>query len=596
VTSDDQAKLIKFNNVAFEGIDAGEVFTGGQNYTLTDGENTFVLRTMFWDEDYIGMEIPHGAVNITGVVTQFHDNMQITPRFAADIEAYSEPCSPPDWTPVSGLQYNMQVAAHLYLYDQISFNPNDILGAFVDGECRGVASPDTNQNGLVFLTIGSNSVSGETVELVIWDSENCEPCPTWQTLTFEHLQQVGTPSDPYIAECRGFMEFNTPMGQGFTWFSMNVDPGNMHLNTMLHSLTPCENDRVIGQTTYALYHNNQWMGSLQEIDPERMYIMELCSAQDLHVLGAPVASSPLSLGAGFTWLGYIPWDCLPLNTALTDLSPQPENNDRVIGQTSYALYHNGSWMGSLTQMCPGKGYVIDLSNASTLQYPESFRKASWATADESSTAHTMDHAPYMRHTMTVLGQLINTEGNISRNEKDIVYALWGDEKRGGATPMSENNGLLFMNIASDQYAGERITFVAWSDDLQQYVAIRETLTFESLQGVGNMESPFAFTMAKPLGNEITGLTHWAIGDAFPNPTYGTVNIPYLLSEPAKVHFRLYTGTGQLVHSMDLQQEIAGEHLLVLEKGKLPRGVYLYQVVLSNERNSVHKNGLLVVME
>jgi len=35
--------------------------------------------------------IPGGAVNITGVVTQFHDVMQITPRFAADIENYVEP-------------------------------------------------------------------------------------------------------------------------------------------------------------------------------------------------------------------------------------------------------------------------------------------------------------------------------------------------------------------------------------------------------------------------------------------------------------------------------------------------------------------------
>ncbi|TVQ91130.1 MAG: hypothetical protein EA393_05025, partial [Bacteroidetes bacterium] len=90
VTPGDQAKLIKFINVTFQGIEAGEVFDVGQNYTLTDGTNTFVLRTMFWDEDYIGMEIPHGAVNITGVVTQFHDDMQITPRFAADIEVQPE--------------------------------------------------------------------------------------------------------------------------------------------------------------------------------------------------------------------------------------------------------------------------------------------------------------------------------------------------------------------------------------------------------------------------------------------------------------------------------------------------------------------------
>ncbi|MBW6499566.1 MAG: T9SS type A sorting domain-containing protein, partial [Bacteroidales bacterium] len=90
VTSEDQAKLIKFSNISFEGIEAGEVFNSGQSYTITNGTNTFVLRTLFLDENYIGTEIPHGSLNLTGVVTQFNDDMQITPRFAADIEELPE--------------------------------------------------------------------------------------------------------------------------------------------------------------------------------------------------------------------------------------------------------------------------------------------------------------------------------------------------------------------------------------------------------------------------------------------------------------------------------------------------------------------------
>ena len=86
VTYDDQARLIKFSNISFEGIEAGEVFNGGQNYNITDGTNTFVLRTLFLDEDYIGMEISQGTLNLTGVITQFNDIMQITPRFATDME------------------------------------------------------------------------------------------------------------------------------------------------------------------------------------------------------------------------------------------------------------------------------------------------------------------------------------------------------------------------------------------------------------------------------------------------------------------------------------------------------------------------------
>ncbi len=86
-----------------------------------------------------------------------------------------EVCSP-GWTPVPNMQYNMQVLGQLQLDDMISVNPNDIIGAFVGEECRGIASPVPDFNGLFFLSIGSNQTSGETVTLKIWNSNTCAEC------------------------------------------------------------------------------------------------------------------------------------------------------------------------------------------------------------------------------------------------------------------------------------------------------------------------------------------------------------------------------------------------------------------------------------
>ena len=91
VTSDDQAKLITLHNVTFIDIDDGQVFSNGVNYNITDGENMFVVRTDFWDVDYIGAEIPTVPLNITGVVIQFQQNLQLVPRFADDFEESFEP-------------------------------------------------------------------------------------------------------------------------------------------------------------------------------------------------------------------------------------------------------------------------------------------------------------------------------------------------------------------------------------------------------------------------------------------------------------------------------------------------------------------------
>ncbi len=85
-STDDQAKLVKFKNVSFLNVSDEEVFANGQNYVITDGTNEFVVRTDFWNVDYIGEEIPSEEINISGVLLQFQEILQIVPRFASDFE------------------------------------------------------------------------------------------------------------------------------------------------------------------------------------------------------------------------------------------------------------------------------------------------------------------------------------------------------------------------------------------------------------------------------------------------------------------------------------------------------------------------------
>lgn len=85
ITSDDQAKLVKFENVFFNNINEGETFLSGTNYIITDGHYQFTLRTDFYNADYIGETIPHDTLDITGVIQQFHNNFEIIPRFQSDI-------------------------------------------------------------------------------------------------------------------------------------------------------------------------------------------------------------------------------------------------------------------------------------------------------------------------------------------------------------------------------------------------------------------------------------------------------------------------------------------------------------------------------
>jgi hypothetical protein len=65
--------------------------------------------------------------------------------------------TPPDWDPPTNLQFNMQIVARLTAIDgTFSEVEADLVAAFVGDECRGLASPIADVDGLVFLTVGSN--------------------------------------------------------------------------------------------------------------------------------------------------------------------------------------------------------------------------------------------------------------------------------------------------------------------------------------------------------------------------------------------------------------------------------------------------------
>jgi hypothetical protein len=94
VTSDDQAKLVKLENVTFA---TPGTFENGKNYDVTDGTSTIVLRTDFYDVDYIGTDMPTAEFNVTGVVIQYQSTMQLVARDAADFEDVQSSSPVSEW-------------------------------------------------------------------------------------------------------------------------------------------------------------------------------------------------------------------------------------------------------------------------------------------------------------------------------------------------------------------------------------------------------------------------------------------------------------------------------------------------------------------
>lgn len=502
-------------------------------------------------------------------------------------------CSP-DWQEATGFQFNMQVIAHIVHEEGVSQNPYDVLGAFVGNECRGYASPKPEYDGLVFLTIGSNTQTGEKVELRIWNNEICEACDAFQNFTFVNQSIIGSLDNPYEVECFEEAVLTLNFQQGYSWFSLNIIQNNMEVNEVFAALDPCSNDRLIGQETFAVYHQNSWIGTLQQFDNEQMYRIRLCSSQSLPLIGARAPILPYELSAGYTWIGYLPQQCLPVNQALAGLDPAPEFNDRIIGHNDFAVYTGTNWVGSLQQMCPGKGYIIKLANNSILSYPDDRQMNASVNATANKPANNKD-ATYipprnLQHTMMVVARILDEKGQTLLHPDDILYAFIDGQCRGMASPDPELDGLVFMNIGEDSVNRKEVSFKLWSAEQNELTGLKQRIIFEPLSEAGSLHNPLL--LIKDLQD--VGLAENRIEAPAPNPFVAQTTLHYRLSDAGRIHLRLFNSMGQLVRQMEEVKGTGGNYSLLIDRETLRPGVYWLVTGLHTASSSAQRTFSLIV--
>ena len=313
----------------------------------------------------------------------------------------------------------------------------------------------------------------------------------------------------------GAVEVTYNFGSGYTWFSVNANPGNWNVNTVFNGLSPSDNDRIIGQTNFAVYYaaGNQWVGSLSTIDPKKMYIMKLTTGQAFNLTGLPVNPqlNQISLNPGYTWIGYLPKTSMAINTALGNMSVGPSSNDRFIGQSQFAVFDGGSgqWIGSLLNLDPGDGYKIKLTNATVLTYPSN--SSSYNNLNErlakTQSPPVWVPAQNQQYNMQIVGEIV-WNGQVSANSNDMIGAFVGSECRGVAMPTGAGPypNIFFLTVTSNQSSGELVTFKVYHAGLDQvdenpsYSAV----TFVNQSELGTLSNPF--TVNSPLPVELTSFT------------------------------------------------------------------------------------------
>jgi hypothetical protein len=503
--------------------------------------------------------------------------------------------SPLGWTTTETYMLTMSIIGNIVIDGEVSVNPNDMVGAFIGDPavCRGVASP--NEDGLVFLSIGSDQASGEELTLKIWKNDESDACYASQNIIFVSNQQLGSFDTPYVFECQITSTTDVPVG--YTWFSANIktntEPNAWNPNNYFADAwapDPEINDRIIGQTNFAVYADvegtNKWVGSLTSLNPHKMYrLYKQTVPTSITLTGSAVDPDTLIfLNAGYTWLGYLPRVDLPIADALVNLTGLVAG-DRIISQNKFAIYNGTIWQGSLLRMYPGKGYIVQLINhTGTLTYPpHTYAKSAVVTSENEVSPAGFDVPTNMKNTMTLIGQL----DKASFSENDVVYAFINGECRGMAAPSADGN--IYLNIGDNGDDAQQVSFKVWVDAKGELANIDQTITFEPLKAVGDLNNPFTFKMSE------AGTTDsWMVGAAYPNPFNEQTIIPLWLKESAQVTVNVYNNMGQLVKTVAQSAAKSGVSNIILQKENLNKGVYYYTVSINSSSATMLEKGKLII--
>lgn len=337
------------------------------------------------------------------------------------------------------------------------------------------------------------------------------------------------PSRAYRIQLSDNIDLQLDLKTGWNWVSSNLsESANQDVKQFLKPIEDIT-ERFVGQTDELINDPKFGLtGGLTTINPTESYKLKVSENSD-HVWtgnGSKPETTTVNLRKGWNWIGYVPVSSNDLSAALSGITPS--ENDVIKCMDDFATYSGGKWVGTLTQLKPGEGYLYYAANATTFNYPVQrvfpvSQEAGAKTFDNFSSPWTFDVHRYPDNT-TLIGQLY-ANGAQTLEGTYTVGAFCGKECR-GIGKMMDNK--LFMAIHGTIANGEKITFKAYENATGKEYNVSESIKFN-----GQQEGTFAAPYRLNVNGKATGIAQVS-GEKFtiyPRPLHSRL---YVNGETANI--------------------------------------------------------------
>lgn len=491
----------------------------------------------------------------------------------------------PEWTVnPADFKYNMSVFGKLYINKVYSSDDEDMLAAFSGGKCVGVCNNRYyKQNDMYYamLTVYSNDVNGSDLEFRIWDASTGQTyiAQSEKPISFENNAVVGSPSQPVLFTAKDYRVQNITLNEGWTWISTNIASDKLSdLNKLLADGKWTSDDQVKSeQYGFASWtKRNGWMGQLTEIDNDQMYLVHSSQPQSLHISGPAVdpTSHKLTIRGAkedgtprWNYISYLPSDNFTLKEALAGYDAK--EGDIVKSQTQMAMYSgNLGWIGSLTYMENGKGYMLQRQSQddAQLQYPSKTsvgRKAKAAMAAAKNADGTNAYFPYSANMTAV----VEVEG-VELQQGDRLVSYVGGEPRGYAEGITLPDGrtIFMLAVGGDKPEAVDVTIERGSNIIAKAPS---AISYAANSNVGTINEPMHISF---LGTE-GGLY------VYPSPFYSQLKIRATVDREAYADVYVTDMSGKRVVAWN-DCNAGGNVDITWNAGNtVPAGVYIVSITV-----------------
>ena len=500
----------------------------------------------------------------------------------------------PNWS-VDPAKYkgNMSIYGQLKVRDVISKDKNDIIAAFVNNECVGVASPvydATYDMWFVYLTVYGNS-NNLPVNFAVWDASMgkiySDVLPN--NMTFKSNTVSGTPLSPVMFETTDMVTQSIPLKKGWNWISFNLQSDALQdVNRTMRTVQATDKDEIKGQGSgeFSRYSvsNKSWVNATLNgagLKNTQMYM--LYSGHDKNVLsitGSELDPSSVNIPimAGWNWISFIPQTNMTVPEALAGLNVA--DGDIVKSQTAFAYYDSkAGWIGSLKYLRPNAGYMYKAKNAGTFRYPNS---TSLRSSVIGIVAEDNDIAPATHKYEHNLSIIATVDPALEVSEGSRLVAGINGENRGEATlqRMEDGRGLFFITVSADEVMDEMVRFSIVSGSGNNEIALSENIIFTKNALLGSPKDPVLFTSTDGSMNVYPTM--------FTNKLYAE----FLSDTESKARILLFDLSGMLIAS--IPHTVTNEGVQVVDISRnidlsaLPAGVYFVKITGGNQELKTFK--------